>query len=83
MLRVLRAVEEHPECGANFVDSVLFPDARQCKPLRTGQYMGRLRARGLIRKRYEEFKGKRGHVVAMRVCYTLTPLAEEILKSEA
>jgi hypothetical protein len=83
MLRVLKAVEERPGCGANYIDGVLFPDTRRNMPLRTGQYMGRLRARGLIVRRYEEHRGKRGHVYAFTVCYTLTPLAREILKSEA
>jgi hypothetical protein len=82
MLRVLKAVEERPECGANYIDSFIFPDARKCKPLRAGQYMGRLCRRGLINKRYEQHKGKRGQLVALTVSYTLTDLAREILRSE-
>jgi hypothetical protein len=83
MLRVLRAVEERPGCGANYIDNVLFPDSRQNKSLRTGQYMGKLRQRGLIHKSYEEHRGKRQQVIALTVCYTLTNLAREILKSES
>jgi hypothetical protein len=78
MLRILKAVEENPGCGANYVDSFLFPDKRM--PLRTGQYMGKLRVRGLIHRRFDEHRGKRGNVYAMTVCYTLTPFAREILK---
>lgn len=83
MLRVLKAVEENEGCGANYIDGFLFPDARQCKPLRVGQYMGRLCRRGLIHKHYDQHRGKRGHVIALTVEYSLTDLAREILKSES
>jgi hypothetical protein len=83
MLRVLRAVEEREGCGANHIADVLFPDTHRHMSLRAGQYMGRLRTRGLIRRHFEEYHGKHGQLVAMSVSYSLTPLAREILKSEA
>jgi hypothetical protein len=83
MLRVLKAVQEREGCGANYIDPVLFPDKRHSMALRTGQYMGRLRARGLIVRRFDEHRAKDGHVYAMTVAYYLTPLAREILKSQA
>lgn len=83
MLRVLRAVEERPGCGANHIDSALFPDSRQNKSLRAGQYMGKLRQRGLIHRSFDEHRAKDGHVYAMTVSYNLTALAREILKSES
>jgi len=83
MLRVLKAVEEHDGCGANYIADVLFPDTRRHMSLRAGQYMGRLRTRGLIRRTFDTFHNKRGQLTAMSVSYSLTPLAREILKSEA
>lgn len=83
MLRVLKAVDEHDGCGANYIAGVLFPDKRRHMPLRAGQYMGRLRSRGLIAKHYDTYHNKHGQLTAMSVSYSLTPLAREILKSEA
>jgi hypothetical protein len=83
MLRVLKAVEDNEFCGANYMDSFVFPEKRHRMTLRTGQYMGRLVRRGLINRRYDSHKGRRGQIIAQTVCYSLTPLAREILKSEA
>jgi hypothetical protein len=84
MMRVMRAVEQFEDCGARTIDEAMWPDRHCYKPLRAGQYAGRLVQLGLLRKRYEEHHSLRDRtrVVAMTVEYRLSDLARDILRSE-
>lgn len=80
-LKVLTAINRRGECGANLVADVLWPQSHKTLSLRAGQYVGRLCRCGWVAKRYDEYRGRRGHMVACGVRYSLTSKGRDALNA--